>query len=256
MPDEEDGSFKSGMTAFREKRYEEAIVHFTRVIHEHTVVHKSFNALGVTYSKLGNVSEAETCFKKALSIDPGNSTYKKNLGKISQTPGTPENPEKPEVKIPKPHFRWNAPIRIGVTLIAIVLITILSMQLVMVLQPQMGTFMKGTLEEGLLTPWMRSLQEDVRTYPEATVQVYNKRIEFKFDRDQDLSKISSVQAVLSITKDDQVQQFSFPPISNPQNNLYYAIDDPFLGKEKHFVMTGYFQDGVSGVIADMTLPPR
>lgn len=259
MPDEEDGSFRAGMTAFREKQYEEAIVHFTRAVHEHPVIHKSFNALGVTYSKLGNSREAEACFKKALFIDPDNQTYEKNLGKISHTIVTHDNqekPEKPKRAIQKPYRKRNIQVMVGVTLVVIILITLLSMQAGIDLQPWSGTFMKGSLQEGLLTPWMRSMQEDIRIFPIATIEVENKRIEFYFDRDQDLSTIERVEAVISITKDGLVQQRIVPTITRPGNNLYYAIDDPYPGKQKHLVMTVYYQDGVSGIIADKTLPPR
>ncbi|PKL60771.1 MAG: hypothetical protein CVV33_00970 [Methanomicrobiales archaeon HGW-Methanomicrobiales-4] len=256
MSDEGNGSFRLGMAAFREKRYEESIDFFTQAIHEHSVIHKSFNALGVTYSKLGNIREAETCFKKALIFDPDNQTYEKNLEKISHTIFITEKPEKTVRKTRKPHLKGNTLIMLGVTLVAVVLITLLSLILVVDLQPRMGTFMEGTLQEGLLTPWMRSLQEDVRIFPEATVQIDNKRIEFFFNRDQDLSKIAKVEAVLSPVKGTQNQQYLFPAITNPRNNLYYAIDDPYIGKEKHFVLTVYYQDDVSGVITDITLPPR
>jgi tetratricopeptide (TPR) repeat protein len=256
MPEEEDGSFRSGMTAFREKRYEEAIVHFSQAIHNHSVIHRSFNALGVTHSKLGNTLEAEDCFKKALIIDPGNPTYEKNLGKVCSSIYARDIQEKPGIKIKKPLRKRNSHIMIGVTLVVLVIIILSSMQLVTDLQPRMGSFMKGTLQEGLLTPWMNSLEEEDRIFPVVSVQVDKKRIEFVFDRDQDLSKIVRIEAVLSPTKGTKDQQYSLPPITNPRNNLYYAIDDPYVGKEKHFVMSVYYQDDVSGVITDMTLPPR
>lgn len=259
MHDEEDGPFSLGMTAFKEKRYEEAIDHFTQSIHEHAVIHKSFNALGVTYSKLGNTREAEGCFKKAILIDPGNPIYEKNLGKVRQTvdiPDVTDIPVKSKNKLFTLNYKRNTPIMVGVTLVAIVLITLLSIQLVMELQPQMGTFTQGTLEGGLLTPWIKSLQDEDRTFPEVNVQVDNKRIEIIFDRDQDLTNVARVEATLSPTKGTPDQKYTFPTIINPQNNLYYSIDDPYPGKVKHFVMTAYGKDDISGIIADTNLPPR
>jgi len=258
MPDKEDQTFRSGMSAFKEKQYDEAAAQFTKAIEDHAVMHKSFNALGVTYSKVGKIKEAKTCFLKAHALDPTNETYKRNLKKISgkiSKPNTPPVPP-PTQKAKRSLRRSNVLIMLGVTLVVSILIMLLGLQFISQFQPQVGTILGGTFDEGLLTPWMRSQEPEIHVLPVVTVKVEDKRIEFMFNRDQDLSTVERVETVISTTKGTDDQQATFPPVISPQNNVYYAIDDPFIGKAKHLVMTMYYQDGAYGVVADLNLPPR
>ncbi|WP_319580664.1 tetratricopeptide repeat protein [uncultured Methanospirillum sp.] len=258
MPDKEDQTFRSGMSAFKEKQYDEAAVQFTKAIQDHAVMHKSFNALGVTYSKIGKIKEAKACFLKAHALDPTNETYKRNLKKIS---GKISQPNKPPVPPPAQKTgrslrKSNVLIMLGVTLVVSILIMLLGVQFISQFQPQVGTILGGTFDEGLLTPWMKSQEPEIHILPVVTVKVEDKRIEFMFNRDQDLSTVDQVETVISTTKGTDDQQATFPPVTSPQNNVYYAIDDPFIGKAKHLVMTMYYQDGAYGVVADLNLPPR
>jgi tetratricopeptide (TPR) repeat protein len=256
MPDEEELPFRSGMSAFKDKQYDEAAAHFSKAIQDHAVMHKSFNALGVTYSKIGKVKEAKACFLKAYALDPTNETYKRNLKKICEK--IPEK-NKPKVVAQKPRSslrRSNILIMLSVTLLISILILILGFQFISEVQPQFGIMLSGTLEEGLLVPWMHSEEPEIHILPLVTVKVEDKRIEFIFNKDQDLSSVDKVETVISTSKGKDDSQVTFPPVTNPQNNVYYAIDDPFAGKEKHLVMTMYYQDGAYGVIANIILPPR
>lgn len=248
--------FRSGMSAFKEKQYDEAVAHFTKAIQDHAVMHKSFNALGVTYFKLGKTREAKACFKKAHALDPTNETYKKNLKKVTEKTPVKRNLKVLPQKTRMHPRRANIIIMLGVTLIALIFITLLGMQFIYQFQPQMDTLLSGSFDEGLLTPWMKSQEGEVHILPVVMVKVEDKRIEFMFNKDQDLSSVDRVEAVVSTNKGKDDQQATFPPVITPQNNIYYAIDDPFFGKEKRLIMTIYYQDGASGTIADLTLSPR
>lgn len=258
MPDKEDVPFKSGMTAFKEKQYEEAAAHFSKEIQDHAAMHKSFNALGVTYSKVGKIKEAKACFLKAHALDPKNETYKRNLKKISDKipPKKKTSSIHPPLKVKRSQRKSNVLIMLGVTLIVSILIMLMGMQFISEFQPQMGTILGGTFDEGLLTPWMKSEEPEIHILPVVTVKVEDKRIEFMFNRDQDLSLTDRVETIISTTKGNDELQATFPPVINPQNNVYYAIDDPFSGKAKQLVMTMYYKDGAYGVVADLNLPPR
>ncbi|PWR74283.1 tetratricopeptide repeat protein [Methanospirillum lacunae] len=256
MPDKEELPFRSGMSAFKDKQYDEAAAHFSKAIQDHAVMHKSFNALGVTYSKIGKIKEAKACFLKAYALDPTNETYRRNLKKICEK--IPEK-NKPAIVPHKPRKslkRTNVLIMLSVTLIISILILVLGFQFMSEVQPHMGTMLSGTLEQGLLVPWMQSEEPEIHILPVVTVQVEDKRIEFLFNKDQDLSSVDRIETVITTPKGKDDSQVTFPPVTNPQNNVYYAIDDPFAGKEKHLIMTMYYQDGTYGVIADMKLPPR
>lgn len=256
MPDEEEQPFKSGMSAFKDEQYDTAAAYFSKAIQDHAVMHKSFNALGVTYSKIGNVKEAKACFLKACALDPTNETYKRNLRKICEKlPGKKISPvvsHRPKRSIRKS----NVLIMLSVTLLVSILILVLGFQFISEVQPQIGTMLSGNLEQGLLVPWMQSEEPEIHILPVVTIKLENKRIEFLFNKDQDLSLVDRVETVISTSKGKDNSQVTFPPVTNPQNNVYYAIDDPFAGKEKHLKMTMYYQDGAYGNIADMTLPPR
>lgn len=254
MPDSEGDSFRLGMTAYKEKRYDEAVSHFLEVIHEQSVIHKSFNALGVTYSRMGKRKEAEGYFTKALTLDPDNQIYQKNLKSLSQD--SQSIVQKNQKKESKRAFREkNFRIMIGVTLVAVIGIFLISLQAGFFPQVWMTPFINGTHQGGLFTSWLDTSQE-VRILPVPDLKVENKRVEFSFDRDQDLMKIERIQTVLSTTKDAEDHQITLPIISRPQHGIYYVIDDPYFGKQKHIIMTVFYEDGISGVIADQNLPPR
>ncbi len=77
-----DDSFHEGMKAFRDGRYQEAIEILQKAVATNEQNHKAWNALGVTYSKLGQLEEALTCYENALKYDPGNLSYEQNRDQI------------------------------------------------------------------------------------------------------------------------------------------------------------------------------
>ena len=253
MPDEEDSSFQSGMRAFKNKQYNEAVIHFTNAIQEKSDIHKAYNALGVTYSKIGNKREAEICFEKALILDPHNSTYKKNLGKVIQKKVTESDSQFPKQGSRSGWHNLKVPLMIAISLIVLVIILFFFMLALINLQSEMNPFGNGSNEGGLVQPLISSLIREEPVYPIASVVVQNKKILYQFDQHQDLSQIKKIEAYVSLPDGTQTD---FPTVRNPQKNLYYGIDDPFFGKDKRFILTVYFRDDTHGVVADTELPPR
>jgi tetratricopeptide (TPR) repeat protein len=251
MPDEEDSSFKSGMMAFTDKSYHEAIDYFTRSIQEKSDIHKAFNALGVTYSKTGNLVEAEQCFQKALVLDPHNPTYEKNLGKIIRK--KLETSKTASRVSPSPRNSHTGLLVTAISLVAVTAVIFLLMFSLVPLQSGESLSGEGTRESGIIQPLLQSLMGGESIPPEPLVMVQNKKIEYLFDRHQDLSQVQRIEASIAIPDGTRVE---FPVVTSPQKTLYYGIDDPFLGKEKEFVMTGYFQDGTSAVLIETVLDPR
>lgn len=251
MSDTEGCSFTSGMKAFREKRYDEAITHFTQAIRERSDIHKAFNALGVSYSRAGDHVEAEKNFTKALLLDPHNSVYERNLRKI-QTIASSTHPRSPAVSSPRTgsgRFLF----LIGIGLIILAGLFFLLMFSLFNLQTGLWLSEEGVEMNGLLQPFISSLLQEEYIVPVAGVSVENRKIDYFFDRHQDLSRIQRVEAVVSIPSG---REEFFPEVTSPQNSLYYGIDDPFYGKEKRVIVTGYFQDDSAVVLADELLPPR
>lgn len=74
-------SFQSGMDAFKAGNYQEAADAFHDVITENDQDHKAWNALGVSFTKMGLHPEADICFKNALAFNPENEVYLKNRKK-------------------------------------------------------------------------------------------------------------------------------------------------------------------------------
>ncbi len=72
-------TFQMGVTLFKEGRYSEAVEKLHQVATAERNNHKAWNALGVALSKTGDIDQALICFENAISLDPHNSTYSKNL---------------------------------------------------------------------------------------------------------------------------------------------------------------------------------
>ena len=77
------GLFEEGMKFFKDKKFSEAIIKFHSAIDEDDQNPKIWNALGVSYSKIGQYDDAETCFENALLLDPNNLSYLKKSGNNS-----------------------------------------------------------------------------------------------------------------------------------------------------------------------------
>ncbi|PWR73188.1 hypothetical protein DK846_05000 [Methanospirillum lacunae] len=95
-----DDSFHEGLKAFRDGRYQEAI----QLLHESVAAneqnHKAWNALGVTYTKLGELENALNCYENALKYDPGNLSYEQNRDQIVKKAFKKINPPE-EDRIPE-----------------------------------------------------------------------------------------------------------------------------------------------------------
>lgn len=253
MSDEKENSFASGMKAFKDKQYQDAVIYFTRAIEERSDIHKSFNALGVTYTKIGNKAEAELCFTKALVIDPHNPRYEKNLRKVNQKPNHVSVPEKGSRRSESPGHNLKLLLMIGISLIGVAALILFIMISLIPLQSGTGLSGDGSGEAGLDLPFLQSLMAEERIAPTATVTVQNKKIEYSFDQHQDLTLVKRIEAMVILPDGTQAV---FPVVTNPQKSLYYGIDDPFFGKEKHVVVTGYYSDETQVTLADSVLPPR
>jgi tetratricopeptide (TPR) repeat protein len=68
-----------GLRLFREGKYEAAADVLKEDLIADDLNHKTWNALGVTYTKMGRFDEASVCFGKALDIQPETPVYLKNL---------------------------------------------------------------------------------------------------------------------------------------------------------------------------------
>lgn len=72
-------TYSDGMKEFKAENYEEAAHQFVTETEQDDQNHKAWNALGICLSKTGQFDAAGTCFENAVTLDPGNATYKKNL---------------------------------------------------------------------------------------------------------------------------------------------------------------------------------
>ena len=77
-------SFHEGLKAYREARYSDAIELLRAAVTENEEDHKAWNALGVTYSKIGDTRKAIESYNTALKYDPGNESYIRNRDQIPQ----------------------------------------------------------------------------------------------------------------------------------------------------------------------------
>lgn len=75
-------SFHKGLKAYRDGQYQEAIQLLYEAVSDNEKNHKAWNALGVTFSKLGRFEEAVNCYENALKYDPGNTSYEQNRDQI------------------------------------------------------------------------------------------------------------------------------------------------------------------------------
>lgn len=72
------GQYDLGMQYYREGKYKSAQDVFHQLVEEFEEDHKSWNALGVTCSQLGDNDTAEVCFNNALFLSPDTERYAKN----------------------------------------------------------------------------------------------------------------------------------------------------------------------------------
>ena len=57
-----DDTFHKGLKAYRDGNYPEAVQLLNKAVTENETNHKAWNALGVTYSRMGRIEEAVSCY--------------------------------------------------------------------------------------------------------------------------------------------------------------------------------------------------
>lgn len=77
-----DDTFHKGLKAYRDGNYPEAVQLLKKAVAENETNHKAWNALGVTYSRMGRIEDAVSCYENALKYDPGNTSYEQNRDQI------------------------------------------------------------------------------------------------------------------------------------------------------------------------------
>jgi len=70
--------FEEGLKLFKEGNYLAASYIFEAITISDHYNHKAWNALGVTYTKIGRIKEAGTCFNNAVKLKPDSEIYRKN----------------------------------------------------------------------------------------------------------------------------------------------------------------------------------
>lgn len=94
--------FSEGLEKYRTGAYEEAGALFQQELEQDDSNPKTWNALGICLSKMGRYDDASTCFENALGLDPGNTTYEKNLARnknqAERSPSPATLPGSPDLK--------------------------------------------------------------------------------------------------------------------------------------------------------------
>ena len=81
MTFEEESLFREGKAAFLAGDLQQAVERFQAVVETDEEHHLAWNAMGVVYSKAGEVEIADICFRNALTLSPDNPVYLQNIGR-------------------------------------------------------------------------------------------------------------------------------------------------------------------------------
>ena len=81
MTFEEESLFREGKSAFFAGDLQQAVERFQTVVETDEEHHLGWNAMGVVYSKVGEVETADICFRNALTLSPDNPVYLQNIGR-------------------------------------------------------------------------------------------------------------------------------------------------------------------------------
>jgi hypothetical protein len=152
-----DDSFHEGLKAFRDRRYQEAIQKLREAVSANEQNHKAWNALGVTYVKLGQEKEALICYENALKYDPGNLSYEQNRAQIVKPEGlnvTPPGPVK-KIDLTIPYQKYLIPV--------VILIIVAAFAVFLVIVPSFFSPHPGTTPTVSITPVPTVLFEDNET---------------------------------------------------------------------------------------------
>lgn len=143
-----DDSFHKGLKAYRDGNYQEAIQLLYTAVSENEKNHKAWNALGVTFSKIGKIEEAVNCYDNALKYDPGNTSYEQNRNQIVQKAYS-RLPEGSRFTIPKPVLILNFK-RFLIPVSLLILVVIISV-LILTMAPGLSGGNKTPIQP-LVTP--------------------------------------------------------------------------------------------------------
>jgi tetratricopeptide (TPR) repeat protein len=72
--------YKNGETFYKEKKYQEAVDEFTKVVEQKTTHDRAYNYRGLSFVALNKDKEAVSDFKKAIDLKAKNAEYHFNLG--------------------------------------------------------------------------------------------------------------------------------------------------------------------------------
>lgn len=89
--------FDKGISLLKNGKIEEAIDIFSELVEKDEQNHKAWNAFGIALSHTDHKDSAIHCFENALSIEPDNTIYKRNLGRAKSPPVKKKMPKMMEL---------------------------------------------------------------------------------------------------------------------------------------------------------------
>ncbi|NLI48563.1 MAG: tetratricopeptide repeat protein [Acidobacteria bacterium] len=87
IPEKADKEYRKGKDCLRQRKYPDAIKHFTRAIQIHSAFSQAFNDLGLCYRATGDEGKAEKTFHDCLDADPANMYGRMNLADLYAATG-------------------------------------------------------------------------------------------------------------------------------------------------------------------------
>src|SRR5690606_31769488 len=87
IPEKADKEYRKGKDKLRERKYPDAIKHFTKAIQAHPAFPQAFNDLGMCYHATGELQKAEDMFLDCLNVDPPNMYGRMNLADLYAATG-------------------------------------------------------------------------------------------------------------------------------------------------------------------------
>lgn len=221
-------SYNEGLKLFRAGDYGGAIEEFQKVLEDNQEDSKSWNALGVTLSKLGDTENALTCFENAKNLDSTNESYTKNYHRLKKPKSLANKKKRPKLSLASGLIA-NKKIIIGFASFMVIILIIIT------LIPVVIGHLNG----------MGGVKV-VKSGP--VVEAKNGMITMSIDG-RDIDSVKTVHYVINGNTD-------YPFIEKPQREIFYSIIDPYPHETKHFTMTVEYDDGMMQVVIDTDLPPQ
>lgn len=221
-------SYSNGMKLFRSGDYGGALEIFQTILEENQEDSKSWNALGVTLSKLGDTENALICLENAINLDPTNAKYERNYRNIKN-----KKPHKMSEKSHSPgysKFFAQKKIFLGIGIVFAIIL------LIIVLIPVIDEFINGS-------------QKPTGTSTGPKAEVKNGEIRMIFKGSWGIDSAQSLSYSINGNTD-------FSPIEKPQKDIIYSIVDPYPSETKLFTMIVTYPDGSQTIIYHRELPPQ